>query len=261
MKRIWIILLAFSMMLCACTNNSETKVNSSGLSEEGIEFGFGVAKNELPSDLTIENQKFFDKFGALAYDSETKEKVLYLTFDCGYENGYTGPVLDVLKQKKVPAAFFVTLHYVKDENGALMTKRMIEEGHVIGNHSATHKIFPDITRDEMKKEIETLDKYLIDIFGYSSKYFRFPTGEYSESSLDLVSSLGYMSVFWSVSYADYDVNNQMENKKALEKLSSRIHPGAVILLHSVSKTNSEILGEFIDYAREKGYEFRELPKK
>ena len=190
------------------------------------------------------------------YAEDTDAKKIYLTFDCGWENGYTSSVLDTLKQKKVPAAFFCTLSNIKAEPGR--TARMIKEGHIVGNPSTTHPDFSKISREKMAAEIENCDNYLREKFGYSSPYFRFPMGSYSASSLDLVSSLGYKSVFWSVAYADWDVNDTKGKQYAFDTVTSRLHPGAVILLHSVSPDNAAALADIIDWARNQGYEFRSL---
>ena len=191
---------------------------------------------------------------ALALDTKTTDKVIYLTFDCGYEyNNNTAKILDILKEKKVSAAFFCTLSFIKNQPAT--TGRMISEGHIVGNHSTTHPTFPYISRTEMAKELYGVDEYLKKNFGYENKYFRFPTGGFSESALELCTSLGYRSVFWSMAYSDWDTANQMGHDAALETVCSRIHPGAVILLHAVSDDNVSILAEFIDYAQAKGYTF------
>ena len=229
-----------------------------GLSTATVGYSFGVSKNGVPHQNSTNAQKYFDSngFNAVSIDTKTKEKVLYLTFDCGWENGYTSSVLDTLKQKKVPAAFFCTLSNIKAEPG--LTARMIKEGHIVGNHSTTHPDFSKISREKMAAEIENCDNYLREKFGYSSPYFRFPMGSYSASSLDLVSSLGYKSVFWSVAYADWDVNDTKGKQYAFDTVTSRLHPGAVILLHSVSPDNAAALADIIDWARNQGYEFRSL---
>jgi peptidoglycan-N-acetylmuramic acid deacetylase len=240
------------------TLNVTDPTNLKKLSTQKIEFSYGVAKGGVASDQTKRNQAYFDSkgFDAIAYDNNTAEKVLYLTFDCGYENGYTTVVLDTLKEKKVPAAFFCTLDHIKSEPELIA--RMIKEGHIVGNHSTKHPSFSDISRTKMAAEIQTCDNYLRQHFGYSSPYFRFPKGDYSESALDLVQSVGFKSVFWSVSYADWDVNSQKGSQYAFETVTSRLHPGAIILLHSVSKDNAEALDEIIDWAREHGYKFKSL---
>lgn len=232
--------------------------NSRKLPETKIEHAYGVASNEKPHSISVSSQDFFTKnsFKAVTYNAKNKEKVLYLTFDCGYENGYTSKVLDVLKEKNIKAAFFCTLDEIESEPELIA--RMIKEGHIVGNHSSTHPSFSEISREKMAKEIEKCDNYLRTNFGYTSKYFRFPKGEYSESALELVGSLGFVSVFWSLSYSDWDVNNQKGAEYAFEKVTSRIHPGAIILLHSVSSDNANALGRIIDYAAEKGYKFDSL---
>lgn len=232
--------------------------NTRGLSTATVGYSYGVSKNGVPHQNSTNAQKYFDEngFNAVSIDTKTKEKVLYLTFDCGWENGYTTTVLDILKQKNVPAAFFCTLSNIKSEPGLIA--RMINEGHIVGNHSTTHPDFSKISREKMASEIETCDNYLREKFGYSSPYFRFPMGSYSASSLDLVSSLGYKSVFWSVAYADWDVNDTKGKQYAFDTVTSRLHPGAIILLHSVSPDNAAALGDIIDWARKQGYEFRSL---
>lgn len=232
--------------------------NTRGLSTERRDHSYGVAKNGVPHDISVNFQKYFDGTGyrAITYDNKTKEKVLYLTFDCGYENGNTVKILDVLKEKKVPAAFFCTLHHIEQE--PQLIARMIREGHIVGNHSDKHPDFSAISRTRMVKEIETVENYLRTQFGYSSSYFRFPEGAYSENALELVDSLGMTSVFWSCSYADWDENNPKGKQYALETLTSRLHPGAIILLHAVSPDNTAAMADIIDTARSMGYTFRSL---
>ncbi|MBE6749235.1 MAG: polysaccharide deacetylase [Ruminococcaceae bacterium] len=230
--------------------------NLKKLSEKSESHSYGVSKNGVPHEISVNYQKIYDKYNALCLDT-SGEKVIYLTFDCGYENGCTAQILDVLKEKGVPAAFFVTLPYL--QSAPEVAARMINEGHIVGNHSDTHPNFSTISRTQMAKEIETVDNYLRVHFGYSSPYFRFPQGAYSESALDLVNNAGYTSVFWSSAYADWDTNNQKGKPYAYETVTARLHPGCVLLLHAVSQDNADALGDIIDYAREQGYEFRQLP--
>ncbi|MBR3768595.1 MAG: polysaccharide deacetylase family protein [Clostridia bacterium] len=232
--------------------------NSVGKSNEMISHSYGVASDEIPHSISIQNQKFFDEknYDAVCYDSKTDDKVLYLTFDCGYENGYTAKILDVLKDKDVPAAFFCTLPQMRDNHEIIA--RMINEGHVVGNHSVTHPDFSSISRSQIIDELKGFDDYIRENFGYSALYFRYPQGKYSENALDAVNSLGFKCVFWSLAYADWDLEDQKGAAYAYETVMSRIHPGAVILLHAVSPDNANALGRIIDAAREKGYEFRSL---
>ena len=231
--------------------------NSRGLSTEKKSHSHGPASNGKPHSTVVAFQDTFDRFGALTLDRKSEGKVLYLTFDCGYEyENLTSVILDTLWEKQVPAAFFCTRDHIVSQPDLI--GRMIREGHIVGNHSDTHPSFAAITRTQMKDEIEKTENELRTSFGYCAKFFRFPAGEYNESALDLVQSLGYCSVFWSVAYSDWDVNNQQGKDNAVKTVLDRLHPGAVILLHAVSRDNAEALSEIIDRARTQGYEFRAL---
>lgn len=225
------------------------------LDETEFRHSFGVAKDGQPHEISVNNQKYYEKYGALCLDT-SGEKVIYLTFDCGYENGCTEKILNTLKEKNVPAAFFVTLPHVKA--CPELIARMINEGHIVGNHSVNHPNFSTISRMQMASEIEELDNYLRTNFGYSAPFFRFPEGACSDSALDLVQNAGYKSVFWSCAYADWDVNNQKGKNYAIDTVTSRLHPGCVLLLHAVSPDNAEALGDIIDYALSQGYTFKSL---
>lgn len=165
-------------------------------------------------------------------------------------------MLDTLLEKNVPAAFFCTLEHIKSQPDLIA--RMITEGHIVGNHSTKHPDFAKISRERMAAELLECDNYLRQNFGYSTEFFRFPEGSYNESALDLVGSMGYTSVFWSCAYADWDVKDTKGGEYAFKTVTSRLHPGAVILLHSVSPDNAAALGDIIDYARSQGYEFKAL---
>lgn len=232
--------------------------NTRGISNEKKEHSFGVAKNGIPHEISKSTQSYFESTGykAVCYDTKTAEKVIYLTFDCGWENGYTDDVLDTLKEKKVPAAFFCTLEHIKKSPEIIA--RMIKEGHIVGNHSAKHPNFAEIDRQRMADEILECDNYLRENFGYTSSFFRFPEGCYTENALELVHSMGFTSVFWSSAYADWDVSKTKGKDYAFETVTSRLHPGAILLLHSVSPDNAAALGDIIDWARQNGYEFKAL---
>lgn len=232
--------------------------NTRGISNEKKEHSFGVAKNGIPHEISKSTQSYFESTGykAVCYDTKAAEKVIYLTFDCGWENGYTDDVLDTLKEKKVPAAFFCTLEHIKKSPEIIA--RMIKEGHVVGNHSAKHPNFAEIDRQRMADEILECDNYLRENFGYTSSFFRFPEGCYTENALELVHSMGFTSVFWSSAYADWDVSKTKGKDYAFETVTSRLHPGAILLLHSVSPDNAAALGDIIDWARQNGYEFKAL---
>ncbi len=229
--------------------------NARNLSTKTISHSFGVAKDEKPNEISVNNQKTYEKYGGICYNTDGK-KIIYLTFDCGYENGNTEKILNTLKEKNVPAAFFVTLPQVKSTPELIA--RMINEGHIVGNHSVNHPDFSQISREKMAEEIEGMDNYLREHFGYSAPFFRFPEGKCSESALDLVANLEFRSVFWSSAYADWDINNQKGKQHAFDTVTSRLHPGCVLLLHSVSEDNAQALGDIIDYAKSKGYSFGKL---
>lgn len=236
----------------------EKRADFDKLATKAISHSYGVAAQEKPHNISIDAQKFFDEknFDAICYDSKTSQKVLYLTFDCGYENGCTEMILDVLKEKNVSAAFFCTLPQMRDNREII--SRMIKEGHIVGNHSVTHPDFSTLSDSKIVDELKGFDDYIRQEFGYSALYFRFPEGKYSEKSLSVINSLGYKCVFWSLAYADWDINNQKGASYALETVMSRIHPGAVILLHAVSPDNANALASIIDACHSMGYEFRSL---
>lgn len=191
-------------------------------------------------------------------DDSKSAKPVYLTFDAGYENGYTEIILDILKEKKVPAAFFLVGNYI-EENPELV-KRMEAEGHIVGNHTMHHPDMSAIADEEaFKSEISELEETYRNAVGKEiPKFYRPPQGKYSEANLQQASRLGYTTLFWSLAYVDWLENDQPDETESINLLNKRIHPGAIVLLHSTSKTNSRILGELIDGWKSKGYEFRSV---
>lgn len=186
-----------------------------------------------------------------AYFIAPDDGALYLTFDEGYENGYTSTILDVLKEKNVKAVFFVTLSYCKKNPN--LVRRMIDEGHAVGNHSVSHLSMPTLSVETMIDEVMVLHDYVLENFDYEMHLFRPPMGEYSKQSLAVLQYLGYKTVEWSFAYADYDTANQMDPDKAYAKVVGAAHGGGIFLLHAVSKTNTEILGDVIDEFQRQGY--------
>ena len=182
---------------------------------------------------------------------------VYLTFDLGYENGYTAPILDALKEKGVKGVFFVTMDYVK--SAPELVQRIIDEGHVLGNHSVHHPSMPACTPQEAEQEIMGLHEYVKEHFGYEMTLFRFPRGEFSEKTLVQARDLGYASVFWSYAYVDWKTDAQPDVSASLEKLTKAAHPGAIYLLHTVSSTNAALMGDLIDNLRAEGYTIGLLP--
>lgn len=230
------------------------------LSNEGIDWWFGGNYDALNRPAhPLEEQKKYGKYDADFIFSDVEDKIIYLTLDEGYEAGYTGQILDVLQEKNVQVVFFVTLPYVKDCPD--LVKRMIDEGHTVGNHSVNHpsKGLPSQTLEQQTEEVMGVHRYMLENFGYEMNLFRYPAGKYSEQSLALLQSLGYRTVFWSFAYYDYDTAKQPDEAESLEKLVNRLHPGAIYLLHAVSSTNTNILGDFIDRARAEGYTFAAYP--
>ena len=193
-----------------------------------------------------------------AYLGNTQEKVLYLTFDAGYENGCTGKILDILKKQEVPAAFFLVGNYM--EKNADLVRRMVDEGHIVGNHTMHHYDMSKISDlDSFQKELTALETLFTDITGKElPKYYRPPQGTYSEENLKMAQNLGYKTVFWSLAYVDWNNDAQPTPQQAFDKLIPRIHNGAVILLHSTSQTNAEILEELLTRYKEMGYRFAPL---
>jgi peptidoglycan-N-acetylmuramic acid deacetylase len=186
-----------------------------------------------------------------------EEKVMYLTFDCGYENGYTEEMLDILKKHNAKACFFVTQTYIRDN--VEIVKRMKEEGHQVGNHTVTHPSMPDISVEKMKEELNTCADYMKEATGYDmDMYFRPPSGEYSERVLQLAKDMGYKTIFWSMAYLDYDVNNQPGKDFVIEHFEKYYHNGAIPLIHNVSQSNAEALDTVLTNLENLGYRFASL---
>ncbi len=191
------------------------------------------------------------------HGDDNEEKVVYLTFDVGYENGNVEKVLNTLRDTDTPGAFFVLKHFVT-ENSELV-QRMVAEGHLICNHTAHHPNLATASKEKITAEIRELEEAVEAVTGSGTKpYFRPPEGSFSMEMLDHVSALGYKTVFWSLAYADWDNNRQPAPRDALDKLLSHIHNGAVILLHPTSATNAEILPTLVDTLKNQGYRFGTL---
>lgn len=225
----------------------------SSLDAESHGYGQGVHFDDLNRPRgAVEFNSGYSEYNATAINM-TEEKVINLTFDQGYENGFTGKILDTLKEKGVKATFFVVGDYAEREPE--LVRRMIDEGHTVGSHSVNHYSMPELSEEEAVSEIMDLHRYVLENFGIQMNLFRPPKGEYSERSLAITSDLGYKTVLWSFAYADWDTDDQPDPETALQKLIDRAHPGAIYLLHSVSETNATILGDFIDAMLAEGYTF------
>lgn len=229
-----------------------TSVNST---EKTIGWGIKRNDNHEQPDVGNANKEILEKDGGICLGNE-KNKYIYLTFDSGYEAGYTGKILEVLKENNVKVTFFITAHYLNTQPE--IVKQMIDDGHIIGNHTVNHKSMPSISDEEIEKEIMKLHQAVYDKFGYEMRYIRPPKGEFNERTLKKSLSLGYKTVMWSFAYVDWNENQQPSQEQALKTIINNFHPGEIMLLHSNSKTNSEILETIIKEAKKQGHEFKSL---
>lgn len=210
--------------------------------------GTAVDSKNCPTDALSFNDRYGD-YGASAMSAD--ESRIIITFDQGYENGYTEKILDTLKEKNVKAIFFLTGDYAKKEKA--LVQRMIDEGHVLGNHGMRHASLPTLSKKEAEEEIMSLHDYVMNNYGYQMQYFRCPCGEYSEQALETIQKCGYKTLFWSFAYVDWKTDSQPDPAMGIKKLTESAHGGEILLLHSVSSTNAQILGEVIDSFREQGF--------
>lgn len=216
--------------------------------------GYGVSGEKPTGNATADELLQNNAY----YVGSGDEKIIYMTFDAGYENGYTEEILNILKEEEVPAAFFLVGTYIRDNPD--LVSRMVQEGHIVGNHTMNHPDMSAISdKDSFFKELtETEEQYLTVIGEEMPKYYRPPQGKYSEANLKMAAELGYTTIFWSLAYVDWNVDDQPTKEQAFEKLIPRIHPGTVLLLHSTSETNAKILKELITEYKTLGYEFKSL---
>lgn len=216
--------------------------------------GFGAEGAQPTGNVSAEELKKYDAY----YVGGNSEKVIYLTFDAGYENGNTEAILDALKKHNVPATFFIVGHYL--ESAPELVKRMAEDGHAIGNHTYHHLDMSKISDEaSFQKEMEDVASLCEEVTGQKmSMYYRPPQGKYSTENLKMAQKMGYHTFFWSLAYVDWYQDKQPSKEEAFSKLLGRIHPGAIVLLHSTSQTNAEILDELLTKWEEMGYTFKPL---
>ncbi|MCE5221717.1 MAG: delta-lactam-biosynthetic de-N-acetylase [Clostridium sp.] len=216
----------------------------------------GKGKDQI-SEAPRESVDFLKENSAY-YLGDTSSKIIYLTFDEGYENGHTGEILDILKEYKVPAAFFVVKPYISKEPD--LVKRMVDEGHIVGNHSVNHPSMAQIhDKEKFEAEFKGVEDAYKELIGKDMpKFFRPPMGKYSKESLKMTKDLGYKTIFWSFAYKDWLVNNQPAEDYAIQKIDKGAHPGSIMLLHAVSSTNTKILATVLKTLQEEGYEFKSL---
>lgn len=273
MYRKILVITAVALLLCGCMSDKNTPGHGHGHSDRG---GQTPAETALLTDSSekvcygqgyetdsdnrpvgaVQAQEKYGSYGG-KFISDSNDKTIYLTFDEGYENGCTGRILDILKEKNVTATFYVTLDYAK--SSPELVSRMINEGHEVGNHSCTHPSLPDISDDMVFEEIHGLETYISDNFGgYKTVTMRPPRGEFSVRTLRLAKNMGYDTVLWSFAYNDWNTDNQPDTDTAYKRITSATHNGAIYLLHAVSETNTEILADVIDYWQENGYTVRSI---
>lgn len=252
-----ILLLAiFSLSVVNMNEQEETVLTNSGtVSNEKIGWGIKRSDNHEQPDLGKKNQTLLEQNGGIAMGNKEK-KYLYLTFDEGYEAGYTPQILETLKQNNVKATFFITAHYINTEPD--LVKQMIDQGHIVGNHTVNHKSMPELSKEQIQTEVMDLHEVMKEKYQYEMKYIRPPKGEYSERTLQETKELGYKTVMWSFAYQDWDEKKQPDLAAAKKKILDNLHPGEIMLLHGNSKTNTDLLGEMIQEAKKMGYEFKSL---
>ncbi len=226
------------------------------LSNQPIHWGFKKGANEQQAEAGAQLDNLLQKYGGF-YKGDSKKKIVYLTFDNGYENGYTEKILDVLKKEKVPATFFVTGHYLN--SAPKLVKRMVKEGHIVGNHSWYH---PDLTTNsdsDIQEELDKVRDRTKELTGQKEmKYLRPPRGIMSERTLKVAKDLGYTHVMWSLAFVDWNVNQQKGWQYSYDNIMKQVHPGAVMLLHTVSKDNADALEKVIKDLKKRGYKFKSL---
>lgn len=249
-----LLLLAMIPVVCHMVTANASAVETGANANTNWGLSFQEEGKAPVGNASAEFLKQYDSY----YVGNSQEKVIYLTFDAGYENGYTPAILDTLKKHNVKAAFFVVGNYI--ETSPDLVKRMVEEGHIVGNHTYHHPDMSQISSMEsFREEMESLEALYQETTGQEmQKFYRPPQGKYSEDNLKMAKELGYQTIFWSLAYVDWYVDDQPTAEEAYQKLLPRIHPGAVVLLHSTSKTNCEILDDLLTKWENEGYTFGTL---
>lgn len=255
-KKVVVVCLAALIALCALAGVTAHESGVVAASGEITNWGLSF-QQEGQAPIGNADSGYLAQYNAL-YRGPEEEKVLYLTFDAGYENGYTAQILDVLQKHSVPATFFLVGNYLETEPELVC--RMVKEGHTVGNHTYTHPDMSAIATEEAFREELTKNEELYrEITGEEMpKLYRPPQGKFCESNLRMAQELGYRTVFWSLAYVDWYEDDQPTKEEAFEKLIPRVHPGAVVLLHSTSATNASILDELLTQWEDLGYTFGRL---
>lgn len=227
---------------------------SSAAQSTGWGLSFQEEGKRPAGNASIDDLKQYNAY----YASDTDQKIIYLTFDAGYENGNTPAILDALKKHQAPAVFFVVGNFIKDNPDLI--RRILADDHIIGNHTMTHPDLPQISSmDAFQKELQDVEELYTSLTGEAmTKFYRPPRGIYNTENLSMAKELGYSTFFWSLAYVDWIQDQQPSREEAFQKLLTRIHPGAIVLLHNTSSTNAEILDELLTKWEEMGYEFHSL---
>ena len=249
------LIISLSMFTESKMSSNIVTNSNNEWSNKKIEWGIQRKNSHEQPDLGAKNTDLINKYNGMALGNKDK-KYIYLTFDLGYEAGYTSKILDALKQNNVKGTFFVTAHYVNTASD--LVKRMIDEGHIVGNHTVNHKSMPSLSDDELTTEVMKLHQVIYEKYNYEMKYMRPPKGEFSERTLSLCEKLGYKTVMWSFAYVDWEENKQPSEEEAMQKIIPNLHNGEIMLLHATSKTNADIMDKMIKRVQEEGYEFRSL---
>lgn len=250
-----LILAIFSFSILMMKTQETISTATTGLSNEKIGWGIKRNDNHDQPDVGKKNQEVLEQNNGVCLGNKDKNYV-YLTFDEGYEAGYTPSLLETLKKNDVKATFFITAHYLNTQPD--LVKQMIEEGHIVGNHTVNHKSMPTLSDEKVATEVMDLHKAIYEKFGYEMKYIRPPMGEFSQRTLSITNSLGYRNVMWSFAYQDWDEKNQPDETSSKKKILDNVHNGEIMLLHGNSKTNTNLLDTIIKEIKNMGYEFKSL---
>lgn len=247
----------FGLTLCAIVFAiAFSLVSPNVASANSYHWGFTKAKDGIPGEVGAKFDAISKKHGAF-YRGNTNNKTIYLTFDNGFENGYTESILDTLKEEEVPATFFLTGHYLTSATDLL--KRMIKDGHIIGNHSYGHPDMSKLSNEQLLEEWHSFDSKLKELTGIERTYYvRPPKGIFSERDLKVGNEHGYTHIFWDTAFVDWHADSTVGWEYAYDELMNQLHPGAIILLHTVAKHNADALPKFIEDAKKEGYTFASL---
>lgn len=249
------IFIVITLLISLKYENKTIPTEAQNISSKKIEWGIKRNNNNEQPDVGATNKKLIEENNGICIGNKDSKKI-YLTFDLGYEAGYTNQILDVMKENEVTGTFFITAHYLNTSEE--LVKKMIDNGNIVGNHTVNHKCMAQINEETLKKEVMDLHEAMKEKLNYEMKYLRPPKGEFSEKSLIQTTSLGYQTVMWSFAYADWDEKKQPSEEEGKNKILENLHNGEIMLLHATSKTNANILNDVLKEIKNKGYEIKSL---